>query len=41
LSKVISPLPLEERFRVRGKSGILAGLSPPPFSSPLKGEDIR
>jgi hypothetical protein len=36
--KVISPLPLGERARVRGKNGISCGLSPPPFPSPLKGE---
>jgi hypothetical protein len=38
LSKLISPLPLGERVRVRGKNGISGVLSPPPFPSPLKGE---
>jgi hypothetical protein len=35
----ISPLPLGERVRVRGKNGISRDdLSPPPVPSPLKGE---
>jgi hypothetical protein len=38
LSRLISPLPLGERVRVRGKNGISGVLSPPPFPSPLKGE---
>ena len=45
LSKVISPLPLGERVRVRGKKTVSwvsllrpSDLSPPPLPSPLKGE---
>jgi hypothetical protein len=39
LSKVISPLPLGERVRVRGKKGISRqSFHPHPLPSPLKGE---
>jgi hypothetical protein len=34
LSKLILPLPLGERVRVRGKNGFSGVLSPPPFSLP-------
>jgi hypothetical protein len=37
LSRIISPLPLGERARVRGKKGISGVLSPPPSSLPPQG----
>jgi len=37
LSKLIPPLPLGERVRVRGKNGFSDVFSPPPFSLPPQG----